>query len=259
MEAGGVGLMLGKRCGEIVMTAEIFLGTEIEIVGVLVLQNGIDRGCGGYADGSRRETGMHIGVVGTVGEQHIGLDTLDGKVAYGKFDGGVGLQGHIDMQSVKVDGGDIGFFVIGIGLFFNDGGKGDDLLTSEVELCQLAFTLFPKTERLLVHLVQQFVGRDVPIVFVCVLRKHADDGLRGFAVTGADSVGKHKCQKGVGGKFQFGSKKFAELFHGAVAVDGDAYGVLVAGIKLLYERYEPCVWVDEVAARFDVLVESAKF
>lgn len=109
-------------------SAEIILCTEEKIVCFFVFEHCVDRGNGGYADGSGGQPGISVGVVGTVGVEHVAFDAADGEVADGEFDCRVGLERHSYAEAVEVDGGYVGFFFLSIGFFFYNGGDGEYLL-----------------------------------------------------------------------------------------------------------------------------------
>lgn len=251
-----VGRMLGGGGGEVVFSAEIFLGAEEKVGGFLVFQNGIDGGNGRDADGSRREAGIEVGVVGAVGGEHGAPDATDGEVAKGEFDGGVGLKGHTGSEAVEVDGGDVGFLVVGIGLFVDDGGDGEDLLAGEAEGLELVLTFGPEVVGLTFHAVEEGYWRCGPVDFVGVWEEEADDGLRGFAIAGTGLLGLHEGKEAVGIESETGAEELAELGRGAVFVDGQTDGVLVAGVEFLDNCHDGHVGLEEIAARFDSLVES---
>lgn len=109
-------------------STEIVLCTEEKIVCFFVFEHCIDRGNGGYADGSWGQASVSVGVVGTVGVEHIAFDAADGEVADGEFDSWVGLEWHAYAEAVEINGGYVGFFFLGIGFFFHNGGNGEYLL-----------------------------------------------------------------------------------------------------------------------------------
>lgn len=224
----GVGGMFGGGSRKIVPSAEIFLCTEEKIVGFFVFEHGVDRGSGGDADGSRGEAGVAVGIVGTVVLEHVAADATDGEVADGILDGGVGLKGHADAVAVEVDGGDVGFLVVGVGLLFNNGGDGEHLLAGEANGFELELAFIPEIVRLAFHTVEQGSGSGGPVELVGVLKEETDDGQGSLAIAGTGLVRLHEAQQAVGLQGEPCAEVLAQVLNGAVFVDGDADGVLVA-------------------------------
>lgn len=115
-------------------SAEIFLCAEEKIVSFFVFEHCIDRRCGGDTDGTRRQPGVAVCVVGTVDSEHIVKYSADGEVADGIFYGGVGLKRHTDTEPVEVDRGDVGLLFIDVSLFLDNGGDGHYLLSGEADV-----------------------------------------------------------------------------------------------------------------------------
>ena len=115
-------------------SAEIFLCAEEKIVGFLVFEHGIDRRCRGETDGSWRQPGVAVCVVGAVDREHIVKYSADGEVADGIFYGWVGLERHADTEPVEVDRGDVWLLFLDVGLFLNNGSDGHHLLAGEADV-----------------------------------------------------------------------------------------------------------------------------
>ena len=91
VEFSGVGDMLFRGGSKVVPSAEVLFGTEVYVVCLFVFEHGINGGGRRYADGTGGKTGVEVGVVGTIGLEHVAFDASDGEITYGIFDGGVGL------------------------------------------------------------------------------------------------------------------------------------------------------------------------
>lgn len=233
MEAGGVGGVFGGGAGKVVAAAHIFFGAEEEIVGVMVFEHGVDAGDAGCADRSRGQTFVEVGVVGVVDGDMFVEESSDGEVAGGVFEGGVGLEEHTAAQAVEIHAGDEGFLGVVVGLFFYDGGEGDNLYGGESEVGALCFADGgPEAVVFFFHAVEEFLGAAVPVDIVGVGDEHGDDGGGRETVAGAGGAVVEECEEVGGRHFEFGGQEEGEVLFGAVFVDGDAEGVLVAGIEL---------------------------
>ena len=78
--------MLLVGTSEIVGSAEVFLGTHIEVVVMHVIQHCIDARDGWNTDRSWRQTGILIGIVRTVDMQEIVVDSLEFKLLPSELD-----------------------------------------------------------------------------------------------------------------------------------------------------------------------------
>ena len=83
--------MLAKRLGEVVVAGEVLLGAEEEIMVVFGVEDGFHCRDGWDADGSGRQTGIFIGVIGGLDFLVAVKHPLDGIVVPCEDKRGVGL------------------------------------------------------------------------------------------------------------------------------------------------------------------------
>ena len=94
VEACGVAVVLGEGGGEAVSAVHLVGGTEIEVVGLFGVDDGVDAGFRGQADGGGWQAGVEVGVEGTLHRKVFVENALKGEVAHGILHRRVGLEGH---------------------------------------------------------------------------------------------------------------------------------------------------------------------
>ena len=97
-------LLIGP--GEIAVAAQVLAGTEVEVITLRGMQDGIDEARLRQIDRPGRQAGVHIGVVGRI-HPHVRVQHAVQRIqAQRELQRGVCLQGHADAQPVEVYAGD---------------------------------------------------------------------------------------------------------------------------------------------------------
>ena len=119
MEGCGVAVVVGEGGGEAVGAVHLVGGTEIEVVGLFCVDDGVDAGFRGQADGGGWQAGVEVGVEGTLHRKVFVENALEGEVTHGILHRGVGLEGHAALQTVDVHTGYQWLLGVVVGFFIN--------------------------------------------------------------------------------------------------------------------------------------------
>src|SRR5690554_3542501 len=119
-----IALVLGKGVGEIVLTRPIILGHKEMITSLLGPEHTFDGAASSPGNGSRRQALVLISVVWRWGLQLLVAEIANGEVPQYIVDGGAGLKGHADAQSVVEHTGNEGTLMVHHCLLFHYGGQG---------------------------------------------------------------------------------------------------------------------------------------
>ena len=175
-----IGEMVAVVDGEVMGAREVFLGTHVDVVVVLVVEDGIDACDGGDADGTWRQSGYSVGIVGRGGLQVYVEHTADGEVAYGIDDGGVALQEDASMEAVHIESGYACLFAVVGGLAVDDAGEGDDFVLRQSDLFGEGGAVgIPEGGVLLRKTFDELIDGGLPIDLVCVGDEEGREGLLG--------------------------------------------------------------------------------
>ena len=230
--AGGVDVVLPQGAGEGVVAGEVVFGAHVKVLVLFVLEYGVDAADGGHADGAGGESGVQVGVVGGFGLEVFGEDAVDGEVADGKFDGGIGLQAHAAVETVEVKPRYTGLFVLANGFFIYYGGECGDLQGGEAQRVGLAEAFFvPKFVVFVVHPFDEGFGTGGPEHLVGIGEDDAQYGVGGCVVLGQEVGVGEGLQEGEGVGFEAFGELTGQLVMGAYIVECYVDGALESGTQ----------------------------
>ena len=144
-----------------------------------IVQHGIDGGHRRDADRPRRKSAVLVGVVRAVHRKPLLINTVSREILCGELYRRVGLQRHADVQAVDVHACYLRHFSHVVGLFVHDARQRDDLrLRKAGSLCLLFPFKSPELPVLFAHLVEELVGRCVPVEVIGIRDEHCRNRLR---------------------------------------------------------------------------------
>ena len=186
--------MLGVGGSEVVMTVECGTRAEIDIVVFLEVEHTVDRSNRRHTDRRGGQPLIFISVVGRIDAQVLVEDSTQCEITHGILYGRVGLQGHTLIQSVDVNACYRGHFVRCAGLFIDNRRQRHHLQTRQSAALAFGVAVGPKCLRLLLHSLDNLLGRYGPIEFVGVGDKHREHRQRVFvAIFFSDLlIGQHR-------------------------------------------------------------------
>ena len=237
---------------------EILLGTHVEVVVLHGVEHSVDALHAGNLDGAWGQAGVAVGVVGAVEGQHVVVDAACAEILHGKLHGGVGLQGHVGLQTVQVHAGNHGLLAHVGRLLVDDAGQRTHLVGGQSQGRSLRDTLtVPESVVLLDHALNQLRRRYVPVHLVGV--GHEERRQRARVVVGnapidiAQRIG--QCL-GNGSRVdhQLARQRGSQTVHCATFGDGEHDGRLLAVLQLAERGQCALARCDGIAARVQMAV-----
>ena len=181
----GVAEVLVVGLGEVVGAGEIFLGTHVVIVVVVVVEHSVYSLHRGNLYGAGREACVLVGVVGALYAEVFPVDASQGEVVEGKLYRGVGLKWHFLTKAVQVHAGNGGFLgVVGCLLIYYAGERGHLDGGEPHAVAQGKARGVPKGGVFTLHAVHEGVETYVPIHLIGVGNEEGGECEDVIAVAG---------------------------------------------------------------------------
>ena len=159
-------------------STKVFFRTHIDIIMVHIIKYSINCCNRRDANRTRRKTTIFIGVIWIIYRKPLLINTMSSEILSSKLHSWVGLERHVEVQTVDIHTRNLWHFSLIIRLLIHNTCECNYLTLSKSSLLSLLFTFeIPELLILFTHLIEELIDRSIPIKVVRIRNKHCWDSL----------------------------------------------------------------------------------